>query len=49
MKKRLWIITALVMAGCSYQGEDVRNYLENPPSLIKDPHFSEHQRKLDEL
>lgn len=45
MKKSLLLILVLTMLGCSY-GQD---YLENPDTFIRDPHFAEYQRRRDHL
>ena len=45
IKKFLVIICALMLFGCSYGNE----YLENPESFIRDPHFTEYKNNRDEL
>jgi len=45
MKKSLLLLCALVLFGCSY-GQD---YLKNPSSFIRDPHFTEYKNNRDEL
>jgi len=45
MKKSLLLICILVLFGCTY-GQD---YLKNPSSFIRDPHFSAYKNNRDEL
>ncbi len=44
-KKILLFLCAIAMFGCTY-GQD---YLNDPPSLIRDPHFTEYKAKRDDL
>jgi len=45
MKKSTLLLCMLVLFGCSY-GQD---YLRNPGSFIRDPHFTEYKDKRDNL
>jgi hypothetical protein len=45
MKKGLLLLCVCVMCGCTY-GQD---YLEHPGTIIRDPHFAEYQKNLDDL
>jgi hypothetical protein len=45
MKKSLVMICMLMLFGCSY-GND---YLENPETFIRDPHFTAYKNDRDEL
>jgi len=45
MKKSLILLCALFLFGCSYG----QNYLENPESFIRDPHFAEYKKNRDDL
>lgn len=45
IKKVLLFICALALAGCTY-GQD---YLDDPRSFIRDPHFAEYKEERDEL
>lgn len=45
IKKSLLLFCALVLAGCSYG----QNYLKNPEMLIRDPHFADYKEKRDDL
>ena len=45
MKKSLLVLSMLVIFGCSY-GQD---YLKNPTSFIRDPHFTEYKNNRDDL
>lgn len=48
MKKFIWILALLLLAGCTYQGGG-EYALDDPESLIKDPHFTHYQEKRDAL
>jgi len=45
MKKSLLLLSTLVLFGCSY-GQD---YLKNPSSFIRDPHFTDYKSNRDDL
>jgi hypothetical protein len=45
IRKSLLLVCALTLFGCSY-GQD---YLENPDTFIRDPHFAGYQKKRDNL
>ncbi|MCK5178434.1 MAG: hypothetical protein KAR32_02810 [Candidatus Omnitrophica bacterium] len=45
IKKSLVLFFALVLFGCSYG----QNYLKNPETFIRDPHFSEYKERRDDL
>ena len=45
MKKSLLLLCMLVLFGCSYG----QNYLKNPTSFIRDPHFTEYKNTRDDL
>ena len=45
MKKSLLLLCMFVLFGCSY-GQD---YLKNPTSFIRDPHFTEYKNTRDDL
>ena len=45
MKKSLLLFCMIVLFGCTY-GQD---YLKNPSSFIRDPHFTEYKNKRDDL
>ena len=45
MKKSLLLLSVLVLFGCTY-GQD---YLDNPTSFIRDPHFTEYKNSRDDL
>ena len=39
----------LLFSGCAYEGPGLTQYLEDPSSIVKDPHFAEYQTNLDNL
>jgi len=47
--KRIPILFFLFLLGCTYQGKPLSEYLEDPRSIIKDPHFAEYKDKRDQL
>lgn len=51
MRKKAWVVLLLVVgcAGCSYEGQKLSAYFENPRALIKDPHFTTYKSKRDAL
>ncbi|MBU0468458.1 MAG: hypothetical protein KKD07_01990 [Candidatus Omnitrophica bacterium] len=49
VKKGLLVLLAMVLVGCTYQGEKLSSYFENPRSIIKDPHFTNYKAKRDAL
>lgn len=47
---KLWVVgLVMLLAGCTYEGKSLESYLEEPESIIKDPHYGEYQAKLDAL
>ena len=49
MKKALFIFLMFLLTGCTYEGQALTDYLEDPRAIIKDPHFAEYQKNRDEL
>ena len=49
MKRILMILLALGLAGCTFGGEKVKSYLEDPKSFFEDPLSVKHQQRLDDL
>lgn len=50
MRPKYFILLLIVMlAGCAYEGKRLGEYLVDPKSVIKDPHFTEYQEKRDQL
>lgn len=45
MKKSILVLCMVALFGCSY-GQD---YLRNPTSFIRDPHFTEYKNNRDDL
>ena len=39
----------LVLAGCTYKGQDPNTYLDNPQTIIQDPHFTRYKEERDDL
>lgn len=49
MKNLIWTFSLVLLVGCTYQGEDLGNYIDDPKAIIKDPHYSGYQDKRDAL
>ena len=45
-RKILLAVLALALVGCA---DKIEGYLENPQTIVQDPHFGEYQQKLDDL
>ena len=43
------LLFIFLFSGCAYEGPGLRQYLEDPRSIIKDPHFTEYQENRDNL
>ncbi len=37
------------MAGCSYEGRGLGSYLNEPSTIIEDPHYSSYKEKKDAM
>lgn len=44
-KKLLFLVCMFALAGCSYG----QNYLKNPETFIRDPHFADYKEKRDDV
>ncbi len=49
LNKFLYLFFVLFVLGCSYEGQKIQNYLDDPRSLIKDPHFMGYRENRDKL
>jgi len=49
MKKIILGILFIFIIACSYEGKDVRTYLEEPRWFVKDPHYAAYQEKQQKL
>lgn len=49
VKKGLLVVLAILLVGCTYEGQKLSAYFESPRSLIKDPHFTNYKEKRDAL
>ena len=45
LKKYLVLMCVLTLVGCTYGQE----YLENPETILRDPHFTGYKQKRDDL
>ena len=51
MNKNYFMFFALVMfMGCTYKGQqDVETYLDEPATILRDPHFANYEQARDHL
>ena len=49
MRKHILIFIFLFLVGCTYKGQNLETYLDNPGTIVQDPHFAQYQEKRDEL
>ena len=47
MKKYAVVVLGLLLAGCTYEGKKLDSYVNDPASIIQDPHFAGFQEKKD--
>lgn len=47
IKKLCLCLCVLSLVGCAYEGRKLSDYLENPRSFIRDPHFADYKAKRD--
>lgn len=44
------LVLVSVIAGCTYAGErELSDYINEPSTIIRDPHFANYKEKLDAL
>ena len=46
MKKMIVVLMALLVMGCA---DKLNSYLDDPGTIIQDPHYAEYQAQLDAL
>ena len=54
MTKKLLLLICVtsfvgLVSGCVYEGRKLSDYMENPRSFIRDPHFADYKNKRDAL
>ena len=49
MKKVILFFIMVILAGCTYEGEKLKTYFEDPRTFIRDPHYSNYKQKRDNL
>ena len=47
MRQFILLSILFLFVGCTYQGESLSNYLDDPKSIIKDPHYTQYKKKRD--
>jgi hypothetical protein len=49
---KIWIVTVVIVTavtGCSYSDGHMREYLDNPETILRDPGFTEYEESLNKL
>jgi len=49
MRLITFILALMVLSGCTYEGSTIKDYLEDPRSIIRDPHFTQYKEERDKL
>jgi hypothetical protein len=49
MKRAVALVLVCIAAGCAYQGKTIGEYLEDPKTIIQDPHYMEYRSKRDQI
>ena len=49
MKKIIFVIFAFALLGCSAEQQRMESYMDDPSTILKDPHYTEYQEKMDSL
>ncbi len=49
-KKMMLLVLVSLIGGCTYAGErELSDYIDEPATIVKDPHFGNYKDKLDAL
>jgi len=50
LKRMMLLFLASAIVGCTYAGErELRDYINEPSTIIRDPHFANYKEKLDAI
>ena len=49
MNRMIIILSVALLAGCTYTGQNPENYIDEPATILQDPHFGSYQQQGDEL
>ena len=49
MNKWLVVLLPILVIGCAYEGKSLQSYIDNPGSIVEDPHFADYQEHRDSL
>lgn len=49
LKNGIFLFSIFILFGCTYEGNNLKNYFSDPRTLIKDPHFADYKEKRDAL
>ncbi len=39
----------ILLAGCTYKGQDLETYIDQPETILRDPHYASYQEQSDDL
>ena len=43
------IFSLLLSAGCTYTGQNPQTYIDEPETILQDPHYGSYQQQSDDL
>ena len=43
------ILSVFFLAGCTYMGQNPQNYIDDPATILQDPHYGSYQQQGDDL
>ena len=49
MNYLLAILSILFFSGCTYMGQNPENYIDEPGTILADPHYGSYQQQGDDL
>ncbi|MCA9405243.1 MAG: hypothetical protein KC684_01805 [Candidatus Omnitrophica bacterium] len=49
MKNILVLLLGISLVGCAYEGRTLTDYMEEPQTILRDPHFTAYKEKRDVL
>lgn len=49
MRKGLLFVLSLSLVGCAYKGQTLEGYMDEPETILTDPHYASYQDQADAL
>ena len=43
------LLFVVLLSSCTYKGQNLETYIEEPETIIKDPHYASYQEQSDSL